>query len=98
PPGHQRLEEFLAATRAARQRRAEQIVGHLRRLGVAIELRHVLAAADGGALGRPHVARVLVELGASTDINDAFGRYLGRGRPAYVEKPRSEEHTSELQS
>ena len=46
-----------------------------------------MAAADGGALGRPHVARVLVELGASTDINDAFGRYLGRGRPAYVEKP-----------
>jgi len=87
PPGHQQLEEFLAATRAARQRRAEQIVGHLRRLGVAIDLSDVLAAADGGALGRPHVARVLVELGASTDINDAFGRYLGRGRPAYVEKP-----------
>ena len=87
PPGHQRLEEFLAGTRAARQRRAEQIVAHLRRLGVAIELADVLAAADGGALGRPHVARVLVELGASADINDAFGRYLGRGRPAYVEKP-----------
>jgi predicted metal-dependent phosphoesterase TrpH len=87
PPGDERLEAFLAATRAARQRRAEQIVAHLRRLGVAIELADVMAAADGGALGRPHVARVLVELGASTDINDAFGRYLGRGRPAYVEKP-----------
>jgi len=87
PPGHERLEAFLATTRAARQRRAEQIVAHLRRLGVAIELADVLAAADGGALGRPHVARVLVERGVSSDINDAFGRYLGRGRPAYVEKP-----------
>src|SRR5207302_4663547 len=87
PPGHERLEEFLAATRAARQRRAEQIVGHLRRLGVGIELRHVLAAADGGALGRPHVARVLVQRGVCVDMNEAFARYLGRGRPAYVEKP-----------
>ena len=87
PPGHQQLEAFLATTRAARQRRAEQIVAHLHRLGVAIELTDVMAAADGGALGRPHVARVLVERGVSSDINDAFGRYLGRGRPAYVEKP-----------
>lgn len=87
PPGHPRLEAFLAGTRAARQRRAEQIVGHLRRLGVAIELADVERAASGGALGRPHVARVLVERGVSVNMNDAFGRYLGRGRPAYVEKP-----------
>jgi predicted metal-dependent phosphoesterase TrpH len=33
------------------------------------------------------VARVLVERGASADMNDAFARYLGRGRAAYVEKP-----------
>jgi predicted metal-dependent phosphoesterase TrpH len=87
PPGHDRLEEFLAGTRAARRRRAEQIVGHLRRLGVAIELADVVRAADGGALGRPHVARVLVQRGVSMDMNDAFAHYLGRGRPAYVEKP-----------
>ena len=87
PPGHARLEEFLAGTRAARQRRAEQIVTHLRRLGVTIELGDVVRAADGGALGRPHVARVLVQRGVCIDMSDAFARYLGRGRPAYVEKP-----------
>jgi len=87
PPGHERLERFLTGTRAARQRRAEQIVAHLRRLGVAIELADVMATADGGAIGRPHVARVLVERGATADINEAFARYLGRGKPAYVEKP-----------
>ena len=63
------------------------MVRHLRRLGVAIELADVVRVADGGALGRPHVARVLVQRGASVDMNDAFARYLGRGRPAYVEKP-----------
>jgi len=87
PPGLARLEEFLAGTRAARHRRAEQIVAHLRRLGVVIELGDVVRAADGGALGRPHVARVLVQRRVCVDMNDAFARFLGRGRPAYVEKP-----------
>jgi predicted metal-dependent phosphoesterase TrpH len=87
PSGDSRLGEFLAGTRGARHRRAEQIVAHLRRLGVAIELGDVVRAADGGALGRPHVARVLVQRGVCHDMNDAFARYLGRGRPAYVEKP-----------
>lgn len=87
PPGNAMLEAFLAGTRAARQHRAHQMVGRLQRLGIAIELADVERAAGGGALGRPHVARVLVERGASVDMNDAFGRYLGRGRPAYVEKP-----------
>ena len=87
PPGDARLGEFLAGTRVARHRRAEQIAAHLRRLGVAIELGDVVRVADGGALGRPHVARVLVQRGVCYDMNDAFARYLGRGRPAYVEKP-----------
>jgi predicted metal-dependent phosphoesterase TrpH len=38
-------------------------------------------------LGRPHVARALVDSGACDTIGDAFRRYLGRGRAAYVEKP-----------
>src|SRR2546428_10616988 len=87
PPGDARLGDFLAGTRAARHRRAEQIVSHLRRLGVAIELGDVVRVADGGALGRPHGARVLVQRGVCYDMNDAFARYLGPGPPAYVEKP-----------
>lgn len=87
PPGHPRLEEFLTATRAARHRRAEQMVERLQRLGVDIALEDVVSEARDGALGRPHVARVLVDLGASADISEAFARYLGRGKPGYVEKP-----------
>jgi predicted metal-dependent phosphoesterase TrpH len=87
PPGDARLEAFLRETRAARQRRGEQIVAKLQQLGVAIVLDDVAAQAGAGAVGRPHVARALVERGASDDIGDAFTRYLGRGRPAYVEKP-----------
>ncbi len=46
----------------------------------------VLVEAGGGAIGRPHVARVLVGHGWATDTRDAFDRYLGAGRPAYVAK------------
>ena len=37
---------------------------------------------------RPHFATALVRKGVATDINDAFNRYLGNGRPAYVPKSR----------
>ena len=90
PQQNDRLETFLRDTRAARRRRGEQIVAKLQGLGVAIELEDVQAhfgGGDNGALGRPHVARALVDCGACDNISDAFRRYLGRGRAAYVEKP-----------
>lgn len=89
PPGDERLQTFLRDTRAARRRRGEQIVAKLQELGVPIELEDVQAqvGSGDGALGRPHVARALVDCGASEDISDAFRHYLGRGRAAYVEKP-----------
>ena len=40
------------------------------------------------ALGRPHVARALVEKGYATSVSDAFDRLLGTGKPGYVEKAR----------
>ena len=87
PAADPRLEAFLCETRAARERRGEQMVARLHKLGIPIDLADVTAQAAGGAVGRPHVARALVARGASVDISDAFDRYLGRGRPAYVEKP-----------
>jgi predicted metal-dependent phosphoesterase TrpH len=87
PAADARLESFLCETRAARARRGEQMVQRLRGLGIGINPADVTAQAAGGAVGRPHVARALVAMGASADISEAFDRYLGRGRPAYVEKP-----------
>jgi predicted metal-dependent phosphoesterase TrpH len=48
----------------------------------------VLANAAGGAVGRPHVARALVDGGWVRDLREAFDRYLGAGRPAFVAKLR----------
>jgi predicted metal-dependent phosphoesterase TrpH len=91
PPSDERLQAFLRDKRAARRRRGEQIVAKLQQLGVPIDLEDVQARMGGGdgggALGRPHVARALVDCGTCDDVGDAFRQYLGRGKPAYVEKP-----------
>ena len=87
PPGHDALEAFLAETRVARKRRGQEMVERLKRAGVAVELSDVEAEAKDGALGRPHVARALIRRGVALDFNDAFHRFLGRGKPGYVPKP-----------
>jgi 3',5'-nucleoside bisphosphate phosphatase len=82
------LRARLATFRAARRERAEAMVRRLNELGVRITFDDVLSVADTAALGRPHVARALVENGYARDLRDAFDRYLGAGRPAYFEKRR----------
>jgi predicted metal-dependent phosphoesterase TrpH len=47
----------------------------------------VEAVAAGAAIGRPHVARALIAAGVVRTFDEAFDRFLGRGRPAFVPKP-----------
>jgi predicted metal-dependent phosphoesterase TrpH len=80
------LATFLSSARADRERRAREMVEKLVTAGVKIDDQMVLTAAAGGAVGRPHVARALLEMGAVRSLDEAFDRYLGRGRAAYVDK------------
>jgi predicted metal-dependent phosphoesterase TrpH len=80
------LDAFLERCRADRVRRARAMVEKLQRLGVELSFEQVLYESAGGAVGRPHVARAIVRQGGAIDLGDAFDRFLGRGRPAFVEK------------
>lgn len=80
------LERALGELRGMRERRARRIVERLEAAGVHITIDAVLAQAADGAVGRPHVARALIAEGWAVDSRDAFDRYLGAGRPAYVGK------------
>ena len=80
------LDRGLQQLRDMRQRRATRIVERLNELGVQIAYEDVLEQAKGGALGRPHVARAMIASGWAVDARDAFDRYLGAGRPAYIAK------------
>jgi hypothetical protein len=85
-PDDDELEARLATQRAARRTRFEAMVGKLRGLGFGIDaaLERLPATDDDDALGRPRLARALISLDAATSVQDAFERYLSRGRPAYV--------------
>lgn len=76
----------LAELRAARLVRARAMVEQLSEAGYTVTIAEVLALAEGGAVGRSHVARALVDAGHAEDIRDAFVRLIGRGRPFYVGK------------
>jgi predicted metal-dependent phosphoesterase TrpH len=84
------VEQELATFRATRRSRAEEIVERLNRLGVPVTVEAVLVEAGEGAIGRPHVARAIIAGGWVRDQREAFDRYLGAGRPAFVDKHRLE--------
>ena len=85
-PGAVPLEALLQRQRDDRARRAAAMVDRLRAhdLPVTLEQVHVLAA--GGAIGRPHVARALLEAGVVTTMDEAFERWLRHGRPGFMPK------------
>jgi hypothetical protein len=83
-PHNAQLMVRLAEFRDSRERRAEVMVECLNAAGIAVDLARIQELSAGGAIGRPHVARALVESGQATSTNDAFERYLVPGRVGYV--------------
>lgn len=81
------LLDRLARLRQVRLERAERIVGALRADGFDIDLERVLKVADGGAVGRAHIAQLLVDAGSAPSVSEAFQTLLGRSAPYYVPKP-----------
>jgi predicted metal-dependent phosphoesterase TrpH len=67
-----------------------QIVEALNAHGVPITVEDVRAQAGPGSVGRPHIARVLMESGHVGSIQEAFDVWLGKGQPAYFERDRLE--------
>jgi predicted metal-dependent phosphoesterase TrpH len=86
--GSVNLNAHLQYLRDQRVNRGRKIVERLKEVGVNIDFERVNEIADGGAVGRPHVARALVEAGYVSSTNAAFGKYLVRGTPGYVERYR----------
>jgi len=80
------LIDQLDVLRNARALRGRKMVERLNAVGIPVSFERVSEIAQGGAIGRPHVARALVEIGAASTIDAAFGRYLQEGAPGYVER------------
>jgi predicted metal-dependent phosphoesterase TrpH len=81
---HPALVQHLATQQARRVVRVHEMVKRLDRVGVHISAEDVLRLAGDGTVGRPHVARALVERGYVASLSEAFDRYLGSKGPGFV--------------
>ena len=82
--GH--LDKRLAVLKRARAERNPQIIAKLNALGIPISMAQVEAISGGGQVGRPHIARALLEAGFVSNIQQAFDIYLRKGGKAYAGK------------
>jgi predicted metal-dependent phosphoesterase TrpH len=83
-PADAALEERLAWLREHRGKRIELMVEKLNALGFPIALDRVREIAQGGSLGRPHLAQALFEAGHVPTYDSAFDTLIAKDAPAYV--------------
>ena len=78
-----KLQQALARLQEGREGRAHQILERLEQLGMPLDFTRVKRIADG-AIGRPHVARAMLERGYVGTFEEAFDKWLGSGKVAYI--------------
>ncbi len=86
-PAEPKLLAALNTVSAGRIRRAERIVERLRGLEIPITMEDVAKRAGSGAMGRIHIAQELFAQGYCLTVQDAFDKFIGRGRKAFAPKP-----------
>ena len=82
-PADPALLAKTAAFRAKRRERLKKIMELLRGLGLKVSYEE-LPFNEARTVGRPHIADLLQEKGVVKNRPQAFARYIGWGRPAYV--------------
>jgi hypothetical protein len=85
PRENRELQEMMARLQQSRRSRNEQIIANLNRLGIAVTALELQPYSPTGQMGRPHIARLLVDRGVVKTADQAFGRYLKKGGLAYAE-------------
>lgn len=87
-PADATLQTTLATLRQARESRIDRMVAQLRSIGITLNRDAIQPNTPGGSIGRPHVARAMVDAGYVESVPEAFARFIGNGRPGYVPSQR----------
>lgn len=77
---HDAIKTLLLHQNNARTSRYRVILQKLSKIGMPISEDELLANAGNGQIGRPHIAKLMVEKGYVNNTNKAFKRYLGAGK------------------
>ncbi len=83
---HARFLAELAAFQLVRQQRIREMVARINGLGLPLREESVFALANCRSPGRPHIARALVQARLVHNLDEAFERFLKKGKPAWVPK------------
>ena len=75
-PGHKAINSLLADQYLSRLKRGKWIINELSKEGLDLDIDEVKAEANGGNIGRPHIAAVLIDKGYVASFKEAFIRYL----------------------
>jgi hypothetical protein len=78
------LNERMKTLRESRHDRNPRIIQRLNELGLPVTYEEVRDLAGTESVGRPHIARVLMNKKLVNSAKEAFDRYLAEGRPAFV--------------
>ncbi|MDM8526494.1 PHP domain-containing protein [Desulfococcaceae bacterium HSG8] len=82
------LNRTLDVLQEARKNRNPRVIERLTGLGIEISPDELTDNFKGCQIGRPHIARLMVKKGVVSSVNEAFDKYLSRGKPAYADKYR----------
>ncbi len=85
-PDEAEIGGFSDLLKTERARRMEQMVQRMTQLGYPVTMEMVRTIAGDAHLGRPHLARVLVEMNWVKDTKEAFDRFLADGKPGCVSR------------
>jgi 3',5'-nucleoside bisphosphate phosphatase len=85
-PDHPGFAVERARLRDERLERGERIVTGLATAGYPVVWERIVERSEGGVVGRPHIARALVEAGAADSVDHAFATLLHHRSPFYVTK------------
>jgi len=84
-PYSERLKRVFEDIRARRVERNEAVINKLQGLGFDITMEEVQGQA-AGTIGRPHMARVMIQKGYAKSFDEVFNEYLGKKGKAYSPK------------
>lgn len=81
---NQALISKLSFLRESRVNRIHSMIMSLKRINIYLDIKRVFEIAGAGSIGRPHIARAMIEQGLVNTVEEAFELYIGKGKPGYV--------------
>lgn len=81
--------QFLTAQRATRVTRIVEMATRLGTLGMPVDVQPLIDEArrhTSTSLGRPRLARAMIDAGYVATTREAFDKWLAQGRPAFIER------------